>query len=175
MQRQKVNSTSFQRCCVFLFGLSRIFGQRIEFSFPYIFRSRASSLCFPFRFIYVRITWLHLSFGHPSFGHVLITTSSSVFLSTCPNYIILASSNCITYVCHTSALPLISSVLIFSILVIPIISTLSSLYFLAGLANRFSIKLYYMRAGHVVTACCVTHLNIIISVLSSRSCSAFLS
>ena len=68
--------------------------------------------------------------------HVLITTSSSVFLSTWPNYLSLASL-IFSLMFATPALALISSFLIFSILFIPIIhfniliSVLSSKSFLA--------------------------------------------
>ena len=92
--------------------------------------------------------------------HVLITTSCSVFLSTCPNHISLPCSHYYILLCislhvlnhhslaslifslmfATPALALISSFLIFPILFIPVI-----------------------------------HLNSLICVLSSKFCSAFLS
>ena len=72
-----------------------------------------------------------------SLFHLLIPKSSSVFLSTWPNHLSLASL-IFHFMFATSAIAHISSFLIFSILFIPII-----------------------------------HLNILISVLSSKFCSAF--
>ena len=58
----------------------------------HVLRSCASSIFTPFSFMSFPIRSLHLSFGLPIFRcpptsifHVLITTSSSVFLTTCPN------------------------------------------------------------------------------------------
>ena len=70
----------------------------------------------------------HLS-GSPHF-HVLINTSTSVFLSTSPNHISLA---CLIFslMFATPALALISSFLIFSVIFVPSsISTFSFLFFL---------------------------------------------
>ena len=69
--------------------------------------------------------------------HVPITTSSSVFLSTWPNHLRLASL-IFSLICHTCHFALVSSFLIFSILFMPII-----------------------------------HLNILVSVLSSKFCFVF--
>ena len=92
------------------------------------------------------ITSPHLSLGltifrcEPTFiFHVIITTSCSVFLSTWPNHLSLASLM-FSLMCAKPVVALMSSFLIFSILIIPII-----------------------------------HLNIFISVLSSKFCSAFVS
>ena len=93
----------------------------------HVLRFCVSSIFTPFSFMYFLITSLHLSFGVPIFRcpptstfHVLITTSSSVFLSACPNHLSLAYL-IFSLMSATSALTLISSVLIFSILFIPII------------------------------------------------------
>ena len=98
-----------------------------------------------FSFISFRTISLRLSFHLPIFQcpltsifHVLITTPSCVFLSTCPNHLSLTSL-IVSLIYATPALALISSFLIFSIIfIIPII-----------------------------------HLNILISVLSSKPLSVF--
>ena len=128
----------------FFFGHFPIRGRRIEFSFS-TFLGLVLLFSVLSRTAFFYLTSVHLSFGLifrcplTSIFHVLITTSSSVFLSTCPNHFSLASL-IFSLLFATSALALISSFLIFWIIFIPII-----------------------------------HLNILISVLSSKFCSAFLS
>ena len=80
-----------------------------------------------FSFISFRTISLRLSFHLPIFWcsltcifHVLITTSSCVFLSTCPNHISLASLM-VSLIYATPALALVSSIPIFSILFMPIV------------------------------------------------------
>ena len=75
-----------------------------------------------------------------SIFHVLITKSSSVFLSTCPNYLSIASL-IFSLMFATPALTLISSVLIF--LLPSSISTFSFLFFLAGFAQRVLLPRSY--------------------------------
>ena len=83
---------------VFFFGLLPICGRLIKFSIIHVLRSCASSILTPASFMSFLMTSLHLSFGLPIFRcpptsifHVLITTSSSVFISTCPNHLSLTS------------------------------------------------------------------------------------
>ena len=69
-------------------------------------RTCASSLCTNFAFMSFCITSLHLSFSLPIFRCSLasmfsLLTSSSVFLSTWPYHLNLASLILLTYVCHT--------------------------------------------------------------------------
>ena len=79
--------------------------------------------------------------------HLLITTSSSFFLSTCPNHPSLASL-IFSLMFATPALVLISSFLIFSILFIPfihpniLISVLSSKF-----CSDFLLLAYYFITG----------------------------
>ena len=86
----------------------------------HVLQSYASSIFTYFSFMSFLITSLHLSFGLPiilcpptSIFHVLITTSSSVFLSTWPNHLSLASI-IFSLMFATPALALISSFLIFT-------------------------------------------------------------
>ena len=121
---------------------------------PFPCLGSAHSFQFPrspvFYFFYLHLFLLHVfsrNITPPQFRssylsvsthfHVLITTSSSVFLSTRGNHLSLAP---VIFSLMNSTPVLVSSLLVFSILFIPII-----------------------------------HLNILISVLSSRFCSAFLS
>ena len=119
------------------------------------FNLRVLQSCFSF--MYFLITSLHLSLGLPIFQcpptsifHVLITTSSSVFLSTCPNHPSLASL-IFSLMFATPTLALSSSVPIFSTLFIPIIilkirvSVLPSKFFPAFLGAHVSLK--YIRTG----------------------------
>ena len=69
--------------------------------------------------------------------HLLITTSSSIFLSTCSNHISFASL-IFSLMFATPSLGLISSFLISSIILIPIIH-LNRLFLLASLAQPFSV------------------------------------
>ena len=91
-----------------------------------VLRSCASSLCTPVPLTSFRITSLYFSFGLPIFQgsftsifHIPITISSSVFLSTWPNHLSLASL-IFLLAFTTPALAHISSLLIFSILFSPI-------------------------------------------------------
>ena len=91
----------------------------------HVLRYCASSIFTCFSFMYFRITSLHLCFGLPIFRypptsifHVLLTTPSSVFLSTWPNSL---ASLIFSLIFSTPAIAYMSSVLIFSILFIPII------------------------------------------------------
>ena len=82
-----------------------MFGERIEFSFTMF----SGVVLLPSVLLspsYIPICSYNIAphiFRCPfaSSSHVLIITFSSVILATCPNCIILASCNCITYVCHT--------------------------------------------------------------------------
>ena len=137
----------------FFFGLFSIWGRHITLSFSmfsglvllFSFLIHICSPSYIVSFISFRTTSLHLSFHLPIFQcpltsifHVLITTPSCVFLSTCPNHLSLTSL-IVSLIYATPALALISSFLIFSIIfIIPII-----------------------------------HLNILISVLSSKPLSVF--
>ena len=82
-------------------------------------RSCAFSLCTPFSFMYFHIKFLQCLWSSylsvSTHFHLPITTSSSVFLSTCPNHCSLASL-IFSIMFATPALALISSFLIFSIL-----------------------------------------------------------
>ena len=126
-------------CCLGPICISRFLNQ---FNL-HVLWSCTSSIFTCFSFMSFLITSLHLSFGIfvsvSTHFHLLITTTSSVFLSTWPYRLSLASLP-FSLMFATRALALISSFLIFSILFIPII-----------------------------------HLNILISVLSSKVCSACLS
>ena len=105
----------------FFFSLFHIWGRRIKFSFS-VFSDLVlliTVLLFP---SCLCIISLHLNFDLPIFRyplisifHVLITTSSSVFLSACPNHLSLTSL-IFSLMFATPALALISNVLIFSIL-----------------------------------------------------------
>ena len=113
-QKQKISvecrpvSHLVRKHVFFFFGLFPNWSQRIKCSFSTFSRlvSSAYSLGTPFSFVYFR-TSLHLSFGLPIFRcpltsilHVLITTSSSVFLSTWPNHLSVASlifSSCLPH------------------------------------------------------------------------------
>ena len=137
----------------FPFGTSR-------FHFPL-----SPVLCFFYLFSFMSflITSLHLSFGvHPLPSsikkgmvyiaqypvrwtaqsalhfHVLISTSSSVFLSTWPNHLSLASLN-LSLVFATPALALLHSSSSQSSLFPPSISIFSSLFFLPSFARPFSV------------------------------------
>ena len=74
----------------------------------HVLRYCASAIFTCFSFMAFLIASLHLSFGLPIFRcpptsifPVVITIYSSVFLSTWPNHLSLASLICFTYVCHT--------------------------------------------------------------------------
>ena len=111
----------------FFFGIYLIgVGQRVFFILHFLL-VMFLFLCPPVFCISFCTPSVHLSFSLPIFQcplpsivHVRNTTSSSVFVSTCPNYLSLASLM-FSPMFSTPALALISSFLIFSILFIPII------------------------------------------------------
>ena len=100
-------------------------------------------------FMYFLITSLHLSFGLPIFRcprtsicHVLIATSSSVFLSAWPNHLFLASLIFSLLFATRSHLPLLlflHSCSSQSSLFLSSISRVSFLFFLASFAQHFSV------------------------------------
>ena len=128
-------------CCYMMSSssaFSQFVGWRIKFSIS-TFSGLVLLLCTPFSFmffLYHHSTSVLVFISMSTHFHVLITISSSVFLSTWPNNPSLASL-IVSLMFAAPALALISSVVIFSILFIPII-----------------------------------HINILISVLSSKPCSA---
>ena len=98
----------------------------------HVLPSCASSLCTPFSFMS-----LHLSFCLPmsrcpliSIFYVVITTSSSVFLSLWPNHRSLASQIFLTYFCHP--LLFLQSFSFQASLFPSSISTFSSVFFLVN-------------------------------------------
>ena len=110
-----------------VFGLFLTWGRRISVFIVRVLRSCVSSLCTYFSFIF--FVSPHRSFGIPLFRCPLTsiiralirpTTCSSVFPSTCPKHLSLASL-IFSLMFATPALALIYSFLIFSILSIPII------------------------------------------------------
>ena len=82
-----------------------LFCFNLKFSFSMFFHIAllVSVLRFSCHFVSLHLRFCLPIFRCPLISHVLITTSSSVFLPTCPNHNLLLAgfSNVLTYVCHT--------------------------------------------------------------------------